>query len=407
VTAPLLLGIIIAAILFQLLAGVGIAFWRKGRAAQPIALAGTGESPHPSTGAWPGWREFRVVRREYEDRAQTQCSFYLAPIDGALLPPYSPGQFLTFALPVGERTITRCYSLSDRPDPASYRITVKRIPAPPGNPGVPAGLSSSHFHDHVAVGTVLEVKAPAGHFHIDDTPGVPAVFIAGGIGITPMMSMLRWCLAQQPGRVLHLYYGLRRGDEHAFKLPLEQLAQANPNLRLHVAYSRAGEGDVLNRDFHHAGHVDIDLLRRTLPHGRHRFFVCGPAAMMESLVPALAEWGVESPDIRYEAFGPASVRHADGAQSATVPSLALPMEVRFARSGRTLTWEGQEKTLLEFAERHAVAIESGCRSGSCGSCETQLLSGEVRYAHTPDYTVAPGHCLLCVSMPASALVLQA
>ncbi len=398
---------IIGAILFQLVAGIGIAAWRSRRATQRIAVVRADDAPRASTGAWPDWREFRVVRREYEDRAQTQCSFYLAPVDGGRLPPYLPGQFLTFALPVGERTITRCYSLSDMPDPASYRITVKRIPAPSGEPAVPAGLSSSHFHDHVPVGSVLEVKAPAGNFHIDAAPEVPAVFVAGGIGITPMMSMLRWCLAEQPERTLHLYYGLRCGDEHAFRPQLEQLAQAHPALHLHVAYSRAGAGDVAGRDFHHAGHVDIDLLRSTLPHGRHRFFVCGPAAMMEALVPALAGWGVERSDIRFEAFGPSSVRYAAGTEAETLPSLAQPVDVRFQRSGRTLAWEGREESLLEFAERHGVAIESGCRSGSCGTCETKVISGEVGYAKTPDHAVAPGHCLLCVGMPASALVLEA
>lgn len=406
-TAPLLLAFIIAAIALQLLAGIGIAVWRNGLAARRSIVAREGEAPRRLTGAWLDWREFRVVRREYEDGAQTQCSFYLEPVDGALLPPFLPGQFLTFALHVGQRTITRCYSLSDRPDPARYRITVKRIPAPAGKPGIAAGLSSNHFHNHVQVGSVLRVKAPAGHFCVDTALEVPAVFVAGGIGITPMMSMLRWCLTEQPGRALHLYYGLRRGEEHAFKVLLEQLAQAHPNLRLHVAYSRAGEGDVAGRDYHHAGHVDVDLLRRTLPHGRHRFYVCGPAAMMESLVPALAEWGVERSDIHFEAFGPASVRHAGGVQSETVASLALPVEVQFQRAGRTLAWEGREESLLEFAERHGMEIESGCRSGSCGTCETKLISGEVHYANTPDHTVAPGYCLLCVGMPASALVLEA
>ena len=81
--------------------------------------------------------------------------------------------------------------------------------------------------------------------------------------------------------------------------------------------------------------------------------------------------------------------------------------MRFRRSGRTLVWDGQDENLLDFAERHGVAVDSGCRSGGCGTCETKLVSGTVRYAREPDHDVAPGHCLLCVGRPESALVLEA
>jgi ferredoxin len=149
------------------------------------------------------------------------------------------------------------------------------------------------------------------------------------------------------------------------------------------------------------------MLRDCLPHGRHQCYVCGPAAMMESLVPAIAAWGVPAGDIHFEAFGPASVVLAPATAEHPQPLLAVPLDVRFARSGRTLSWDGRDANLLEFAERQGLAIEAGCRAGSCGSCETKLLSGEVRYPHPPDYAIARGHCLLCVGTPASALELEA
>lgn len=128
---------------------------------------------------------------------------------------------------------------------------------------------------------------------------------------------------------------------------------------------------------------------------------------MESLVPALADWGVPPTDIHHEAFGPASAKVASSLQAESSQGVGLPLEVQFRRTGRTLRWEGRTESLLEFAERHGVALESGCRAGSCGSCETRLVSGEVRYLCSPDHVVAPGHCLLCVARPASALVLEA
>lgn len=412
-TAVELLGWIVAALLLQLAVGIGVVVRRRRgtAAATPAQTAPTRSRPQL---AWEGWREFRVARRSFEDAARTQCSFYLEPVDGQPLPAFRPGQFLTFSLDVaasaagGEsaaRAITRCYSLSDRPDPGHYRVTIKRVPAPPDHPEFLPGLSSNHFHDHVRAGDVLRVKAPSGHFFIDPDPSAPAVLIGGGIGITPMMSMLRWCIANQPQRLLHLYYGLRNSDEHAFKSTLEQLAAAHPALQLHVVYSRPLAADVPGRDHQHTGHVDVELLRRTLPHGRHQFYVCGPPAMMQTLVPALAEWGVPVADIHYEAFGPASVKLPGASEPAA--AVAAGVEVKFQRSGRTLAWDGRDASLLDFAERHGIEVESGCRSGGCGSCETRLLEGSVQYEHTPDHDVAAGHCLLCVGRPATSLVLEA
>lgn len=412
-TAADLLGLIAAALLLQLAVGVGVAVRRR-----RMAPAAAEPQPAPVRSrpdlAWEGWRDFRVARREFEDAAQSQCSFYLQPADGQPLPAFKPGQFLTFSLDVAEaasngspptRTLTRCYSLSDSPDPAHYRVTIKRVPAPADHPEFAPGQSSNHFHDHVQAGDVLRVKAPSGHFFLDPDPTVPAVLIGGGIGITPMMSMLRWCLAHQPQRTLHLYYGLRNGREHAFKLQLEAIAAAHTALKLHVVYSRPAAQDVPGRDYQHAGHVDVELLRRTLPHGRHQFYVCGPPAMMETLVPALAEWGVPLQDLHYEAFGPASVKLPGAPAPAASPETAI--EVRFARSGRTLSWDGTDASLLDFAERHGIEVDSGCRSGGCGACQTRMLEGSVQYEHTPDHDVAAGHCLLCVGRPGAPLVLEA
>ncbi len=197
-------------------------------------------------GAWSGWRDFKVVRRQFEDAARSQCSFHLQAVDGVALAPFLPGQYLTFSLkladgvvapPAGVRAITRCDSLSDRPDPAGYRITVKRALAPANRPELPPGLSSSHFHDQVHEGDVLQGKAQAGHFFIDPNASVPAVFIAGGIDITPMMSMLRWCIEEQPGRPVHPYHGVRSSADHAFKRVLQDLAAAHPAFKLNVVSS--------------------------------------------------------------------------------------------------------------------------------------------------------------------------
>jgi ferredoxin-NADP reductase len=405
VTAPLLLAYICAAILLQVATGLILAgwYWRRGLPPESGATVETTNSN--VSGAWQGWREFRVARREYEDSGQTQCSFYLEPTDGLPLLPFKAGQFLTFELPIADRKVVRCYSLSDRLDPKRFRVTIKRLSPPADRPDLPPGIASTHLHDKVQEGDLLKVKAPAGAFFLDTDTTVPAVFIAGGIGITPMISMLKSALVEQPERTLHLFYGVRHGGEHAFKRPVEGVACAHPNFHLHVVYSRPGPDDLLGRDFHHTGHVDVDLLRRSLPQGRHQFYVCGPASMMASLVPAIAELGVPPSDIRHESFGPASLRSL--AVDAQAPALAPKIEVQFRRSARTLAWDGRDASLLDFAERHGISVESGCRSGSCGSCESKLVSGNVHYVAAPDFEVKPGHCLLCISTPQSELVLEA
>lgn len=400
-TALTLLAYISAALLLQVVAGIGVTAWRRRRGGPGITPV---TAPPPADLAWPGWREFRVVRREFEDPARSQCSFYLEPLDGATLPPFLPGQFLTFAVTTRDGQggpLVRCYSLSDPSDPGHYRITVKRALAPASQPRLPAGKVSNHLHDTIQPGDVLEVKAPAGRFVLDPTADVPVVLVAGGIGITPLLCMLQWCLAEQPGRSVHLYYGVRSAQELAFGPLLAKLARTHPAFQLHVVCSNPASDD---RDCRHVGYIDVSLLRQTLPAGRHQFYVCGPTPMMESLVPALADWGVPVEDIHFEAFGPASIRLGD---SERADAAGMHFEVAFRRSGRTLVWDGRDASLLDFAERNGISIESGCRSGSCGSCETALIEGTVGYAHTPDHPVAAGRCLLCVGTPRSRLVLDA
>ena len=218
--------------------------------------------------------------------------------------------------------------------------------------------------------------------------------------------MLRWCVAEQPDRSVHLIYGVRNGRERAFGAVLDGILREHPHVRLTVVYSRPATG-TYGRDYQHAGHVDIDLIRQSISPGHHRFYICGPPPMMESLIPALVAWGVPDEDIHFEAFGPASLRPAIASGSGDTVGKLAQVNVNFSRSARTIAWEGREDNLLEFAENHGIEVESGCRSGGCGSCETKLLSGDVIYARKPDFDVSPGHCLLCVARPSSPVSLEA
>lgn len=361
---------------------------------------------------WNGFRAFRVERKQFEDAAQSICSFYLVPEDGAPLPAFKPGQFLTFRLDVGGDAaggaqIVRCYSLSDAPLKAYYRVTIKRA-LPPAGSDYPSGRSSSHFHDHVGPGDVLQVRAPSGHFHIERSQA-PVVLIGGGIGITPMLSMLNWCMAEQPEREVWYFHGVRNGEELIMRPEIEALAEAHPNLHVRFCFSNPRPSEVSGRNYHHAGRIDVGMLRMELGLKPYEFYICGPTPMMETLVSALEDWGVPDSRIHYEAFGPASVkrRQAGDARLAGPDASAANVMVTFSRSGKTLSWPQSAGSLLDFAEANGIDVNAGCRAGACGSCQTAIRAGEVAYRQAPDYDPEPGSCLLCMCTPKTSLTLEA
>lgn len=148
-TSRLLLYIVLG-ILTQVICALCVYLWRKRRGGVGAPNVESGAS-RPQENA-TAWLAFRVTRKEFEDPAQTQCSFYLEPVDRNPLPDYRPGQYLTFSVPAtdsrganSDRTITRCYSLSDAAHPTHYRVTIKRASPPEDQPTVPPGLSSNYF----------------------------------------------------------------------------------------------------------------------------------------------------------------------------------------------------------------------------------------------------------------------
>ena len=420
-TALSLLLWITLAIILQLLIYLGISLWSKWNDYQSIHNAETSSRratleeisvgrKNLDSPAWLGLRSFRVSRKVFEDVNQTICSFYLVPVDGLPLPPFLPGQFLTFSLDFPKKTggtesLIRCYSLSDKPNQDCYRVSIKRMASPIGV-DVPMGRSSNYFHDHISVESLLQIRAPSGHFHIDESD-TPIVLIGGGIGITPMLSILNWCIAKESKREIWLFYGVRNSEELIMASHLEALTSKLDNLHILICYSDPLSGDITNSNYHH-GRVDIKLLRATLSFKPYHFYICGPAPMMESLVPALDDWGVPDTHIHFEAFGPASIKRHNATTSAPAVLAEVPdtdIMVNFAFSGKQLPWS-PTANLLEYAEANGIVVSSGCRAGSCGTCQTTIRSGEVTYTKTPDFNPDSGTCLLCVCSPKTSLTLE-
>ncbi len=362
------------------------------------------------TALWEGFRELQVIRKEFEDKNHSICSFYLKFPDNAPLPTFRPGQYLTFQINVidpetgQDKWVTRCYSLSDRPGLDYYRVSIKRVPPPQNRPDLPPGLASSYFHDNVEEGGVLQVRAPGGRFYLEEGDA-PIVLIAGGIGVTPMISMLNTCLHTGTSREIWLFYGVRNGNEVIMKEYLEKLAYEHSNFHLRICYSDPLPSDELDRNHFHKGYVDITLLRLSLSLRPYQFYICGPGPMLEAMVPALEDWGVAEANIHYEAFGPASLARPQS-QETEKDTASNPVSVTFSRSGKTVTWDGNELSLLDLAEKNGIEVEAGCRAGGCGLCQTTIEEGEVKYLQSPDYSPESGCCLLCISQPVRDLTLK-
>lgn len=367
-----------------------------------------------STLAWNGYRKFVIDRKVVE--ARDICSFYLVPHDRKPLPLYKPGQYLTFRLniPGRDKPIVRCYSISDRPHTDHYRVTVKRVCPPPDALHAPPGLVSSYFHEQLSEGDILDVQAPRGQFFLEPERERPAVLIAGGVGVTPLLAMARTIAETQSGREILFFYGVRNGADHAFKKDLEDLTEHHANVRLVVAYSQptAADDDSEGEAFHHSGRVDIELIKSYLQSTNYEFYICGPAPMMETLNAQLAKWGVSKQDIKMEAFGPATVRKAQGKTARPASAMAgtaakVICQVTFARSGKKCGWHENAGNLLDFATANGIQIESGCRAGNCGTCVIAIKSGKVAYAAEHGAELEDGTCLTCVATPDGDLVIDA
>ncbi|MFK0252737.1 PDR/VanB family oxidoreductase [Streptomyces sp. NPDC090445] len=280
----------------------------------------------------------------------------LAHSDGARLPDWTPGAHVDLVLPGG---LTRQYSLcGDRWDAQRYRVAVLREPAGRGG--------SAYIHERLRPGDSVGVGGPRNHF-----PLVPAdryLFLAGGIGITPLLPMLHQ--AELVGADWTLVYGGRRRASMAF---LGELARYGDRVRL-VPEDEAGRPDL-------AG-----LLREV--HAGTRVYCCGPAGLLDAVAAACAHWPARTLYTeRFAAAGPSA------------PVRDTPFEVVLARSGGRVTVT-PDTTVLDAVRSAGVELLSSCGEGICGTCATTVLDGVVDHRDSllSGEERAAGDCMYpCVS----------
>lgn len=254
-----------------------------------------------------GWQGFKSFLLEKRERCSDNIeSFYLCPMDGAALAPHEPGQYITVRVPLADGgTTMRNYSISSEPGEPWLRISVKRETG--RDASMPDGVVSGFLHDQLKVGDVLEVAPPSGEFTLTGQADAsrPLVFIAGGVGITPLMSMLRAALASIPARPVVFIQGALNGRVQPFADELTELARGHDNLSLHVRFSAPDADDLPNGRCDSVGVVDNDLLNQLVADADASWYVCGPTPMLRHVCGLLKARGVADGDLHYEFFGPA------------------------------------------------------------------------------------------------------
>lgn len=382
-------------------------------AASPAA---TNPAPAIATRPWTGGLRVAAIFRETADVK----TFRLSRHESGSVPfTFLPGQFVTFSAKIADKQIRRSYTIASSPTQRDFiEITVKREEQ---------GLESRYLHDHVAVGDTIEVSGPYGNFTFSGTESDSIVLISGGVGITPMMCVMRYLTDRSyPGDIFFLY-GARSARDFIFREELEYLEKRHANMHL-VATMEEIEGSSWRGA---VGRISKAFIAQAVPDiAWRRVHVCGPPAMMEAVKTQLIELGVAPEKIKTEAFGPAQGRtpapatqaHTDASlgsaeavpepASPTPAIVALPpagTTVEFTTSGKTAPL-GPDQSVLEAAEAIGVEIDYSCRVGTCGICVVPLTAGKVTMEveeGLPPAEKARGMILACQAKSVGSLVVEA
>lgn len=268
-------------------------------------------------GRWTDWRDFRIARKVRESAEIT--SFYLAPVDGEPLPTFLPGQYISIQADVPDLEFkqARQYSLSDAPNPAHYRISVKREDGAAADDRAHPGYVSNVLHARKHEGDVLRVSHPFGDFYFDAraaAPDAPVVLLSAGVGLTCLLAILNSLTETQSARPLRWIHAARSSAARAFGEHVGTLAARHANLERKLFVSRVAEGDVQGRDYDVVGRLDLAKLdkERDLLVGdaKAQYFVCGPERFMVDMQKGLKALGVDEERVHLELFGTGGVPKA-------------------------------------------------------------------------------------------------
>ena len=299
----------------------------------------------------------RVVRRD--SSVDGIVVFELAPLEGQTLPHWTPGSHVDVLQPSG---LVRQYSLSGDPGADSWRLGVLREADARGG--------SRWMCDSLKEGQTVRLAGPRSHFHFEPEAGVPVILLAAGIGVTPIVPMA--LEAQRAGLDYTVHYS---GHEGRMAFVDELVAAHGERLVTHLSE----RGD----------RIDLDAVLGSAAPGT-RVYCCGPAHFIDAAEDAAARAGLDFHTERFEA------------DTLTAPVWPEPFEVELAQSGITVTVP-VDRSILEVVEEEGVFVLSSCHEGTCGTCETPVLAGEIDHRDsilTPQERARGDVMFICVSRAA-------
>ncbi|QSB25353.1 NO-inducible flavohemoprotein [Flavobacterium sp. CLA17] len=250
-------------------------------------------------GSWNGWRKF-VIKKIVEESTEIK-SFYLYPKDGREITDFHSGQFISVQVFVEELGLLqpRQYSLSSAFNEEYYRISVKKETGIASNP---SGMVSNTLHSK-SEGDVISISAPAGLFHLEKDSESPLVLISGGVGLTPMLSMLETNHASLENKKTIWIHGCRNEAVHAFKDKIEQLKGDAKWLETFTFYDTVEKHENSSNEII-MGRVDLHKCKEAILLEQAKYYICGPEIFIKAQYEALIELKVDKGNIFYEEFGP-------------------------------------------------------------------------------------------------------
>ncbi|MBL8879201.1 MAG: 2Fe-2S iron-sulfur cluster binding domain-containing protein [Phycisphaerales bacterium] len=322
----------------------------------------------PAATAWGG--SLRVAN-VFAETPSVKTFRLVNPAGGSIPFTFLPGQFLTLAVALAGKTVKRSYTMaSSAAQRDNVEITVKREDK---------GVVSRYLHDRVAAGDLLQISAPSGYFTFTGAEADSVVLVGGGVGITPLMSIVRALTDRGWNKDIYLLYACRTTQDFVFREELERLQRRHANLHVVATMTRA-EGTVWMGA---KGRLTRELIVESVPDiAKRRVHLCGPPPMMDAMRAILLEAGVPGDQIKTEAFGPAERKEI------RQPAVQAKMVEAAPETTATVTFTISAKaaplpletTVLEAAEHVGVSIDNSCRAGTCGTCKVKLLKGSVTMA---------------------------
>lgn len=327
-------------------------------------------------------------------------TFRLLPVSGGGVLPFTfvPGQFLNVAFWIGGARMNRSYSISSSPTHREYvDLTVRREPR---------GAVSRHIVDLLRVGSSIEASGPVGKFTFVGTEADSIVLIAGGVGITPMMSITRYLTERSWSGDIFLIYACRTPTDFIFAHEIGLLEQMHSNVHVTVAMSSPEGTDWKGP----RGRVTKELLTQSVPDiASRRIHLCGPLPMMDAVKAFLTELGVAPEQVKTEAFGATKPAPAAAGTTSKPTAAATGPLVTFSNNNKSAKIKDGQ-TVLELSEELGIGIQNSCRVGTCGLCKVKMTSGEVEMAVQDALDAddkAKGIILACQAKPKSDIAVEA